>query len=94
MVIIGVFFWLFFVMQAGELTVTQQVFFDITIGDKEAGRVVIGLFGETVPKTTENFAKLAEGSLGFGFEGTEFHRVIKDFMIQGELASQTYKWYQ
>ena len=36
-----------------------QVFFDMKIGDKEIGRIEIGLFGKTVPKTAENFATLA-----------------------------------
>ena len=40
-----------------------QVFFDITIGDEKLGRVVIGLFGKTVPKTTKNFAALVSGEV-------------------------------
>ncbi len=41
----------------------SQVYFDMRIGDEDAGRIVIGLFGKTVPKTTENFLQLATGEV-------------------------------
>jgi len=44
------------------------------------GPIEIELFDEDAPKTVDNFKKLA----GQGFyDGVIFHRVIKDFMIQG-----------
>jgi len=62
--------------------VVDKVFFDITIGGEPAGRIVIGLFSGTVPKTAKNFKELAERDTD-GYKGSKFHRVIKDFMIQG-----------
>ncbi|VDM33190.1 unnamed protein product [Hydatigera taeniaeformis] len=59
--------------------ITDKVFFDITLGEKAAGRIIIGLFGNTVPKTVANFK---DGKV-YGFANSIFHRVIKDFMIQG-----------
>ncbi|KAK0050652.1 peptidyl-prolyl cis-trans isomerase H [Biomphalaria pfeifferi] len=64
------------------------VFFDIAIGSTEAGRIKFELFSDVVPKTAENFRQLCTGEYRkdgkpIGYKGSIFHRVIKDFMVQG-----------
>ncbi|PPR07953.1 hypothetical protein CVT24_002529 [Panaeolus cyanescens] len=64
-------------------TSRANVFFDIAINQKPAGRIVFNLFDETVPKTARNFRELATGQHGFGYAGSKFHRIIPQFMLQG-----------
>ena len=55
----------------GSPAVTQKVYFDLAVQGKPAGRVVLGLFGDQVPKTAANFAALGmaphEHMLSVGF---------------------------
>merc|ERR1712227_427065 len=66
------------------------VFFDVTIGGQNAGRITMELYADKVPGTAENFRCLCTGEKGIGksgkplhFRGSSFHRVISDFMAQG-----------
>ena len=53
---------------------------EVAVLETNYGRIVIEFLPKLAPKHIENFKSLA--STGF-YDGTRFHRVIRDFMIQG-----------
>lgn len=77
----------------GDPPITHKVSFQILksflnedenrLVKEDLGTITVGLFGMTVPKTVYNFLELANMTLGFGYKDVLFHRIIRDFMIQG-----------
>ncbi|XP_060081903.1 peptidyl-prolyl cis-trans isomerase G-like [Ylistrum balloti] len=77
------------------MTVTSgykpRCFLDVEIGGQSVGRIIVELFSDVTPKTCENFRALCTGEKGvtqkteqsLHYKGAPFHRVVKDFMIQG-----------
>eukprot|EP00612_Vaucheria_litorea_P002858 CAMPEP_0171459570 /NCGR_PEP_ID=MMETSP0945-20130129/4801_1 /TAXON_ID=109269 /ORGANISM="Vaucheria litorea, Strain CCMP2940" /LENGTH=173 /DNA_ID=CAMNT_0011985615 /DNA_START=153 /DNA_END=674 /DNA_ORIENTATION=+ len=66
-----------------SMAANPKVFFDIAIGNEDAGRVTFELRADVVPKTAENFRSLCVGDSKKTYKGSSFHRIIPDFMCQG-----------
>lgn len=70
------------------LCVTDEFYFDISVGSTAIGRIKIGVFGDVVPKSAANFRSLVTCSGAFSdqslcYRGDSFHRVVTNFVIQG-----------
>ena len=64
------------------------VFFEMAAGGAPIGTIKMELFADVVPKTAENFRQFCTGEfrrdgVPVGYKNSQFHRVVKDFMIQG-----------
>ncbi|KAI5953140.1 hypothetical protein KGF54_002511 [Candida jiufengensis] len=72
----------------GDPKITHKIIFSISQGNDQSttkylGKLTLGLFGETVPSTVENFYQLSAMTQGYGYKDCKFHRIINNFMIQG-----------
>jgi peptidylprolyl isomerase len=68
---------------------TAKVFLDVEIDGRKAGRIIIGLYGNIVPRTVDNFLHLCLCDKGKGksgkdlcYRGTAFHRIVPGFVAQ------------
>lgn len=72
------------VIGCGKVEEPVEVNFTVThtaeISVKHYGKITVALAGEVAPITVDNFVSLAES--GF-YDGLTFHRIIKDFVVQG-----------
>ena len=71
-----------------EVPSNPRVFFDISVGGRNIGRIVFELFKDVAPKTVENFRQLCVGDYkrdgkAIGYKGTYIHRAIRNTLIQG-----------
>ncbi|TNV78541.1 hypothetical protein FGO68_gene15751 [Halteria grandinella] len=70
----------------------SQVFFDITIDNKDAGRIIFNLYADT-PKTSENFRALCTGEKGknkdnkpLHYKGSKFFKVVNSHAEGGDIT--------
>mmetsp|Transcript_8964 Transcript_8964/g.13386 ORF Transcript_8964/g.13386 Transcript_8964/m.13386 type:complete len:194 (-) Transcript_8964:31-612(-) len=75
---------------ASKPEITNVVYFDLAIQNKDVGRVIFGLYGKDAPKTVQNFRGLCTGEYGknaeripLHYSGSHFHRIIPGFVVQG-----------
>ncbi|CAN7132636.1 unnamed protein product [Brassica rapa subsp. narinosa] len=72
-----------------DCQVTHRVFLDIDIEGQRLGRIVIGLYGNVVPKTVgmslSSSGEKGQASSGkpLHYKGTQFHRIVSGFVVQG-----------
>lgn len=67
-----------------------KVYFEMEQDGESLGKIEMMVYEDIVPKTAANFIQLCTGEAGktadgkdMTYKGSSFHRVIKDFMIQG-----------
>jgi cyclophilin family peptidyl-prolyl cis-trans isomerase len=67
-----------------SIAITDKVYLDIEFVNnsnvKKNGRLVLGLYGQAMPKTVQNFVALCRSN---AYAGTNFYRIISEYSIQG-----------
>ncbi|KAL3824770.1 hypothetical protein ACJIZ3_020799 [Penstemon smallii] len=66
---------------------TKQAFLDVSINGEPIGRIIIGLYGDTVPAGTTRFSKLVTGAAGASYRRKEFVKIMPNYVQHGGLRS-------
>ena len=72
---------------ASEFSITDKIFFDISIDRENVGRLVVGLYGENVPIGAQRFSQIAIGNKGISYRKKEFVKVTPSFIQNAGLRS-------
>lgn len=66
---------------------TKRVFLDISIDGKSAGRIVIGLYGDSAPAGAARFSSLVSGTAGVSYRRKEFIKIMPNYVQHGGVRS-------
>lgn len=64
-----------------QTTGNPQCYLDIHVANSWAGRIIVELRADVVPRTAENFCALCTCKKGFGYKGSQIHRVVPGLML-------------
>ena len=70
-----------------------HVFFDVTIAGRAAGKIVMELFADTVPRTAENFRALCTGEKGASSSGTKLHYKVRGLPLYPAAVRTLATWF-
>lgn len=60
----------------------DRCFLDVSIDGEHAGRIVVELRSDLMPRTCENFRSMCTGQHGWTYKGCKFHRILPNFIVQ------------
>jgi len=65
-----------------NVKITQKVYMNVEFAsnNQKGGKIVIGVYGDAMPRVTENFVTLCRNNQ---YAGTTFYRIISDVTVQG-----------
>ncbi|XP_058227134.1 peptidyl-prolyl cis-trans isomerase CYP26-2, chloroplastic isoform X2 [Rhododendron vialii] len=70
-----------------DRTPTKKAFLDISIDGEPIGRIVIGLFGNSVPASVAKFSDFVSGAAGISYRRKEFVKIMPNYVQHGGLRS-------
>ncbi|KAJ8492195.1 hypothetical protein OPV22_013916 [Ensete ventricosum] len=71
----------------GNQPVAQKAFLDISIDGEPVGRIIVGLYGDTMPFGSSRFATLVTGAAGISYRRKEFVKIVPGYIQHGGVRS-------